>query len=500
MTTGIGRCASALIAVAVCLVLVGHVAAQSPYLPGGGFNGIVGAPGAVQAPGWRYPAPPDVSAPVLRSGAPVQLTTMPFGTPMVVLGEPVFPTVPGAQRMTLDEARQRVLANSKLLALAAANVRGKEFATRAMKADYFPQIVGGLVYFHFDDTLGEVLTFGGRTRTGPLGLKTFTVPAVPIDTAFLNQDSSYGTITMVQPLTALLKVRQGVKIARADEAIAQADMEKAVRALSFGTEQLYLGLLAASRLRAGTQIALAGAEAMAKVEPSTQVRIAVLEAKQGLQALDKQIADLEEQLNILLDLPACTKLDLVEPPVREPCVKCADEAAVLALAASPELRAAEQDIIKAQAAVCAAKVDYLPNVLLFGGYLNQTGMSYVQQNIGYMGASVSYTFVDWGKRRNTIRERDTFVYMASLKVQQTSDEIRQKALKAYREYHENQETLKLAGEMVQLRKEAEKQAKAPAAQFQAAKDRMTAEVDFVKADLAARVAAAQLLNLIGRHQ
>ena len=44
------------------------------------------------------------------------------------------------------------------------------------------------------------------------------------------------------------------------------------------------------------------------------------------------------------------------------------------------------------------------------------------------------------------------------------------------------------------------EAATPAAQFLAAKDLMTAEVDLVKADLAVRVAAAQLLNLIGRHQ
>ena len=91
-------------------------------------------------------------------------------------------------------------------------------------------------------------------------------------------------------------------------------------------------------------------------------------------------------------------------------------------------------------------------------------------------------------------------WSATLKVQQTADEIRQKALKAFRKHHENQEALQLAGEMAQLRKEAEKQAATPAVQFQAAKDRMMAEVDLVKADLAVRISAAQLSNLIGQQQ
>jgi hypothetical protein len=45
----------------------------------------------------------------------------------------------------------------------------------------------------------------------------------------LNQDASFANIGAVQPLTDLLKVRQGVKIARADEGIAQARQEKGIR-------------------------------------------------------------------------------------------------------------------------------------------------------------------------------------------------------------------------------------------------------------------------------
>ena len=46
---------------------------------------------------------------------------------------------------------------------------------------------------------------------------------------------------VVQPLTDLLKVRQGVKIARADEQIAQAQQEEGIRKVASGVEQLYWG-------------------------------------------------------------------------------------------------------------------------------------------------------------------------------------------------------------------------------------------------------------------
>jgi len=144
-------------------------------------------------------------------------------------------------------------------------------------------------------------------------------------------------------------------------------------------------------------------------------------------------------------------------------VTCADEAVALAIASSPDIHEAEENIAKALAAVRAGKLEYVPTVAVVGGYTNQTAADYIQPNIGFFGVVGSYTFVDWGKRRNTIREREQLVAMATLKVQQTQDTVRQSALKAFREFQETQQALQLAGELVAVRTEAEKAAAAPAA-------------------------------------
>src|SRR5262245_53385791 len=80
-------------------------------------------------------------------------------------------------RITLEEAKQRALANSKLLNLATLNVESKDFAIRAAKADYFPKITGSVFYFHFNDDLGTVITGGGRTVRGPKGRPLITFPS-----------------------------------------------------------------------------------------------------------------------------------------------------------------------------------------------------------------------------------------------------------------------------------------------------------------------------------
>jgi outer membrane protein TolC len=396
--------------------------------------------------------------------------------------------------LTLDDARQRILANHKLLKLAALNVQSKSHATSAARSDFFPKIIGNTVYLHFSDPLGSVVTTQGRPILG--------IPAKTVSANVLNQDTSFTNVAVLQPITDLLKVRQGVRIAQADEQIAQAQLEKGRRELLSGMEQLYWGLLATQRIRAGVVEGYSGAQKLAQLG-TVETRTAFLEARQALQQVNAQLADLQEQLNILLDLPPSTILELIEPPLPGPPVACADDAIKLAMATSPDLREAAANIAKADAATHAARLDFVPSFAAIGGYTNQTGASYMQQNFGYIGVVGSYTFVDWGKRKNVIREREHLISMANLKYRQTQDELCQKTLKAYRGLAESHEALMLAQELVGLRKEAEEKAlhgaqTNPVGLIEASKARATAEVDYVKADLDYRQAHMELSKLLGR--
>jgi outer membrane protein len=409
---------------------------------------------------------------------------------------------PGVVRITLDEAKQRALANNKLLNIGALNADSKAFAVRAARADYFPKITGTAIYLHFNDDLGTVITGGGRTVTGPRGLPLFTIPTFARNVPILDQDSSWFAVTAVQPITDLLLVRQGVKIACADEKIARAELEAGTRKLVSGVSQLYWGILAAQRIRAGAVEAVQGAEMLAKTQ-LLEARTALLEAQQGVQQVDKQIADLEEQMNGLLDLPLDTRLELVEPALPVLPYQHAEEVMGLALASSPEIAQARATLCKAQAALCAGKLAYVPSIAAVGGYLNQNAQDYVQPNIGFVGVMGTYTFVDWGKRHNVVRERQDLVQMATLKLHQTEDDVQQKTRKAFRDLADSQAALKTAEEMVGLRKQAVKNAttpeavKNPTTLIKASKDLGLSEVDFVKADLAYRQAYVELMALVG---
>jgi outer membrane protein TolC len=131
-----------------------------------------------------------------------------------------------------------------------------------------------------------------------------------------------------------------------------------------------------------------------------------------------------------------------------------------------------------------------------GGYANQTGASYIQQNISYVGVSASYTFWGWGKRKHVLDQRQTDISMAHQSLAVAVDRVKSEARKAYIEFQQATEAMQLSGEMVEARVAVEKSAVGTAA-FQAKGETAKAQLEQMKAELTFRIAHAKLAAAIG---
>lgn len=395
------------------------------------------------------------------------------------------------RRLTLEEAKQLALANNKSLALARLNIDEKQHAANAARKDYFPKLLGNVTYFHFNDNLGEVVTVE-RGRRGILPPGTRTISA-----NVLNQDTALSTVLVAQPITKLIAVCAAVKVARADQQAAQAQLDKGSRDVLSGVVQAYHGLLGTWRIEAALDLQIGLLEQVAAAKPSPELRIALVEARQGRLQVRAQVRELTDLMNDLLDLPRCTRLELVDPLPAGLPVRCAEDAAQLALTCSPEVREAEQQIAKAEAGHQVARMDYLPDVNVIGGYANQTGASYIQPNIGYLGVTANYTFWDWCKRKDVRRQRETQIALAHQNLQVASDKVQLEARKAYGTFEKAREGFALAGEMQQAREDVEKVATGAAA-AQAKAETSRAKLEYMKAEIGYRVAHAQLTAILGK--
>ena len=69
---------------------------------------------------------------------------------------------PGVYSLTLEEAKQRALCNSKLRSLAYMNIKAKQEGIYVMEADYYPKLLAGFMGFHFDRRWEECLHQAAR--------------------------------------------------------------------------------------------------------------------------------------------------------------------------------------------------------------------------------------------------------------------------------------------------------------------------------------------------
>ena len=124
-------------------------------------------------------------------------------------------------------------------------------------------------------------------------------------------------------------------------------------------------------------------------------------------------------------------------------------------------------------------------------------MPVIQPNFGAFGVMATYTFVDWGKRRHVIHQRDYQIAQAQKNVSATIDKVVLEARQAYSSFVQAEQALSLASEMVQARRDAEGEAKDPIAVQGAKTDTAKAELERLHADANYRVAHAKLMEVIG---
>lgn len=390
-------------------------------------------------------------------------------------------------RITLDDARHRALTSNKAMTLARMNIDGKQFATAAATKDYFPKALGSVTYFHFDNPLGSVLTTRGVLR-----------PSQTVEANVLTQDSTLSTALVAQPITKLIAVSAAVQVSRADEQIAKAQLDQGAKQLLVGVTQVYYGLVGALRIQSALQLQGTVLEQAAAAHSSPELQIGLVQLRQGQLEVQSQVRDLSDQLNDLLDFPPGTVIELVDPVPPTPPISSADEAAQYALVCNPQVREASQNVSKAEAALKIARMDYYPDVNVIGGYANQTGMTYVQNNFTYLGLSANYTMFEWGKKGCVINQRNTDVAMAHQNMQMVADKVQLEARKNYNSYEQSLAAYRLAGDMVAACQAAERAAgNDPAAIANTKATTAKAQLEAMKSEITYRVAHAQLASAIG---
>lgn len=391
---------------------------------------------------------------------------------------------PQIYHLSLEEAKTRALQSSIIMSLASSQVAAKSFALQAAQKDFLPKLLNSFSYYHFDSDLGTVVTTPGIVN-----------PATTVSVPVVNQDAPLYAAMAIQPITPLLKVKAAVDIGEADLGAAQAQRQFARRELSKGVEQLYLGLAAARKIRAGLEFATASAQQAVDATQASAAKISLVELQQNLVTVNNQCTVLQVQLNQLTGLSPCTELAIDQPPLPQIPFGCADELVSAAVSSSPKIREARMEVEKAAGAVRLAHADYVPNVNTYGFYVNQEATNTIQDSFTGVGVSASY-LLEWGKKNDTLRQWQSTEVLARQNLQKQIQDLQLSAVKAFNEVHRSEQALGYANQLAQLNREA----KMPSDPFQlkfAIKDRLESELGAVKADLDYRNAVVEIRSIAG---
>jgi|ERR1700733_7152947 len=365
-------------------------------------------------------------------------------------------------RLTLSQAIDLALKQNRSLKLAQLAVVDNENKKEIARAAYFPHIKNESSLLHVTELEGvqvPVGAFGVPAATG----------AIPPQTLFLGQGSltTYTSGTgLAQPLTQMFKIHESNRAAAADINTAKIQVDQAQNEVALTVRQLYYGILiaqlrqqaaveevAASQVKAQESADAVGRGSALDVV-ALESHAAVLEAKQASLTQDLQIHDLMLTLDDLLGLPLKTQLQLVDTEAASTAIPSREECIQIAREHSPEIRSAEQQVLKAKAGLAAAKDAYIPDVTGLARYSYQSGIPFLVHNFGTFGFTLSYDLFDGGKRIAEVKDSQTLLSEAELNLVKVEEEVTVQVEKAYDKVDQLQDLVGVAEEALKVRAEA----------------------------------------------
>ena len=369
---------------------------------------------------------------------------------------------PPSRHMTLQESVQLALKHNHDLRIAGYTVEERRQAKAVAKSFYFPSIRNDSSFVHVTDTqLVEI-------NAGSLGLANGT-PIPPVN-RILNQGGRNLTTSgtqITQPLTTLLKIKQANDVAQAEVRASRAKAQLTGNDVALAVHQVYYKILIAQAHRTATDARIKASEGL-QSERVEQVkfgssleqdlidsRAQFLQSKQELLATDLQLSDLKLKLNDLIGLPLTTALDL-DPAVAEFQPTCLREECVRAATAShPEILAARAEVEKAQAAARLAKTDmWVPDIEAFARYSYQNNVPFLAHNFGTFGIHFGFDVFDSGRKKASLRGRETQLSQAKENLAKLTDEVELAVETAYNRLDRTQQMLKVSEEIMALRTES----------------------------------------------
>ena len=343
---------------------------------------------------------------------------------------------PGQERasedvLTLDRAIELARANNREIKRANFDIFRQREASAEAKTSYFPR---------FDTYLlaTELLTpLDFTIKAGQLGTfpSTGPIPASNIDLHTAARPVAIASVTVTQPITQIRRIRFSVAEQRLNEELSRQTYSEQEQKLVSDVRRVYYSLLQSQSQAESQRATIHALEELGRLTEqrlqqqaalkadSLRIKAEEAKAKYQLLVVEDALSDRKEALNRLLgrDLLVEFSVQPVSPTLPEEVDLRA--ARTLALAQRPEIKIASLKKNQANLETRIEKTRYVPDISVQANYVTPAGINFLPQNIGGVGALLTWQPWDWGQKRHSIAQRVIAENQAVLTEEDARDQV-----------------------------------------------------------------------------
>ena len=156
---------------------------------------------------------------------------------------------------------------------------------------------------------------------------------------------------------------------------------------------------------------------------SLRVKAEEAKARYQLMVIEDALSDRKESLNRLLGRDLLVEFSVQPVSSALPEELDLQAARKLALAQRPEIRIASIKKNQANLETRIEKTRYLPDISIQVNYLTTAGISFLPQNVGAVGALLTWQPWDWGQKRHNIAQKVIAEHEAVLTEEDARDQV-----------------------------------------------------------------------------
>jgi len=337
----------------------------------------------------------------------------------------------GATVLTLEEALLLARSNNRDLKQFGFDVGKQREALGEAKAHLYPRfdtsVLAAQLLAPLDFTInkGQFGTFPG---TGPIpGSNTnLHTPARPIAIA---------SVTATQPLTQLIRIHLSIAGQRLKADAAQLSFDQREQKLTDDVRQSYYQVLQLQIQYESQQSVVKYLEELLQLTDRRFSQHAVLEADRlsvkaelakatyQLTTIEDKLADSKEALNHILGRSVQKEFSVEPVPAMFPEQEDLSAARAMALEHRPEMKLTANRVRQAALSTKSEKSHYIPDIAIQASYFSPANINFLPQNIGSIGALLTWQPWDWGEKRHKVRQAALAEQQAELSVEDTREQI-----------------------------------------------------------------------------